>query len=149
MGRGTLGEVKDVSVYPQRSLGRVTGPQGSSGTSEGCLGEVRDGSGDPPGCPGRVGEPSGLSGTGQGTLGEVRNGSRDPRGVPGRVKAPSGRFGTGQGTLRVVRDGSEAFGEVRDGLGDLRVGPEPVGPTQGVAEKLGYPLGGPGQVVEP
>ena len=68
MGRGTLGEVRDV-------LGLVGGPSERFETSRGTLGEVRDGSRDPQGGPERPRDTRidrGTLGEDRGTLGEVR-----------------------------------------------------------------------------
>ena len=67
MGRGTLREDKDVSIYPRRGPGRVGGPSSRSGTGQGTIGRSGTGRG-----------PSRRYGMGQGTLGEVQNGSGDP-----------------------------------------------------------------------
>ena len=92
-GLGTLGEVRDGSGDPQRSLGRVV--------------EVRDRTGDPRGCLGRVRRPLVRSGMGQGTLVDVRNRSGDPwKGlgwVPTRPGPPEGCPDPSQTSRRVSR----------------------------------------------
>ena len=121
-GRGTHGEVWDLSGDPRSGLGLVGAPSGKFGT-------------------GRK-----TSKTGQGTLRKVRDGSKDLRKFLGRVQFRLGRSKTGRGPSGRSGTGRRTFGEVWDGSGELRVMSRD--PRSGL-KRVGGPSGGPGLVGRP
>ena len=121
MGRGTFGEVRNGSLDPRGSQGRIGGTSRRSWTGRGTLGEVQDVVGGA----GRVGGPLGRTGTGEGTIPEV--------------KRPSASTGTDRRTFREVRVES---GDPRGGPAQVGVSPECpvlVGGNSGSCRQIGGP----------